>query len=72
MGFRVVCCRSSRGVVPFACPYPGALFVRRAPLVEQPAQPIRGGTIDVVGDVRVEPDRKDGIAVPECVDPVPG
>ncbi|MGH7664399.1 MAG: hypothetical protein ACRENI_08930 [Gemmatimonadaceae bacterium] len=60
------------GVVPSACPYPGALFVRKAPIVEQLAQPIRGGTIDVVGVVRVEPDREHGIAVPETTLHDPG
>jgi hypothetical protein len=59
-------------VVPFACPYPSALFVRKAPIVEQPAQPVRGGTIDIVGDVRVEPDREHGIAVPETTLHYPG
>ena len=54
------------GIVPFACPYPRALFVRNAPFGQQLVQAVRGSTIDIVGNVRVEPDRERGIAVPEA------
>jgi hypothetical protein len=49
-----------------------ALRPKTRPIVEQPAQPIRGGTIDVVGDVRVEPDSEHGSGVPETTLHDPG
>ena len=67
-----MCRPSSRGSCPPRALIRGALFGRKAPIVEQPTQPVRGGTIDVVGDVRVEPDREHGIAVPETTLHDPG
>jgi hypothetical protein len=53
------------GVVPSASVIRARSPSGTRPIVEQPAQPIRGGTIDVVGDVREEPDSEHRSAVPE-------